>query len=236
MKQFLFGLIFISISGFAIFGQGKDFDTSFERGVTLANNGSFAEALVEFRNAESVSGSKLAKKRVAQLHFNIGVCHFRLERFADAISRFETAVNAFPKYERAHYALGMAASETRDWQKAERAFLDALKVNRSNGETWFDLGFVYLATSELPKARSAFENSLVLNTVDAATAHNNVGVILALSGERKGAERAFENAVRVSNGTYKIAAVNLLVVRGRQSENLVAANFTFGKQRNFFGE
>lgn len=236
MKQFLFGLIFISISGLAIFGQGKDFDTSFERGVALANNGSFAEALVEFRNAESVIGSKLTKKRLAQLHFNIGVCHFRLEKNADAISRFETAVRVFPKYERSHYALGMAASEMRDWQKAEGAFLDALKVNKANGETWFDLGFVYLATGELPKARAAFEKALELNTVDAATAHNNVGVIRALSGDRESAEVAFENAVRVSNGAYKIAAVNLAVIRKHRSDTLVAANFTLGKQRSFFGE
>jgi Flp pilus assembly protein TadD len=237
MKQFLFGLIFISISGFATFGQGKDFDTSFERGVTLANNGNFAEAFVEFRNAERlINGSKLTKKRLAQLHFNIGVCHFRMNKNAEAIGRFETAVQVFPKYERAHYALGMAASELRDWQKAERAFHDALKVNKANGEAWFDLGFVYLAKGEMLKARSAFETSIELKTIDAATAHNNVGVIRALSGDRDFAERAFENAVRVSNGAYKIAAVNLAVIRKHRTETLVAANFTLGKQRNFFGE
>lgn len=237
MKHFLFGLIFISISGLAVFAQEKNFDTAFERGVSLANQGGFVEALAEFQNAEAlVDSSRLSKKRLAQLQFNIGVCHFRLESNADAITRFETAVNVFPKYERAHYALGMAASRMLDWQKAERSFLDALKVNKTNGETWFDLAFVYLAKDEMLKAKAAFETSLELNTVDAATAHNNVGVISASFGDRKGAERAFENAVRVSNGTYKIAAVNLTLIRGRQSEILVAANFTLGKQRTFFGE
>jgi len=237
MKQFLFGLIFISISGLAIFAQGQDFDTSFERGVALANTGSFVEALTEFRNAESViGGAKLSKKHLAQLHFNIGVCHFRMNKITDAISRFETAVDIFPKYERAHYAFGMAASEARDWQRAERAFLDALKINKTNGETWFDLGFVYLAKGETLKARTAFESSLETGTVDAATAHNNVGVIRALSGDREFAEKAFENAVRVSSGTYKIAAVNLAFIRNQRTTNLVASNFTLGKQRNFFGE
>jgi len=237
MNQFIFGLVFISISGLAIFGQQRDFDTSFEGGISMANRGNFVEALAQFQNAESsIETSRLSKKRLAQLHFNIGVCHFRLEKNADALSRFETAVQLFPKYERAHYALGMAASRKFDWQKSERAFLNALKLNRSNAETWFDLAFVYLATGEMLRAKAAFETSLELNTVDAATAYNNIGVISASFGDRKNAERAFENSVRVSNGTYEIAAANLTVIRLRHEETLVAANLKFGMQRNFFGE
>ena len=57
MKQFLFGLIFISISAATIFGQEKNFDASFERGVALANQSRFAEALAEFQNAEALLDS-----------------------------------------------------------------------------------------------------------------------------------------------------------------------------------
>lgn len=210
MKQFIFGLILISCSATVIFGQDPNFGSVFVRGIALANRDSFAEALVEFQNAgKLLDGAKISKKTLAQLHFNIGVCYFRLESDHEAIGHFETAVRLYPKYERAHYALGMAALNARDWQKAARAFTNALKIDKTNGETWFDLAFAHLGANALDNATKAFQNSIVYKSVDSPLSHNNVGVLLAMKGDLQAAEAQFVKANELSSGRLVLARTNL---------------------------
>src|SRR5258707_10781843 len=79
----------------------------YERGLAAAGKSEFAVALKDFEtsqklaDADGVNGGFPAK-----VHFNIGVCLYRLDRSREAINELNTAIHlAGGSYEKAYYAL-----------------------------------------------------------------------------------------------------------------------------------
>ena len=50
----------------------------------------------------------------------------------------------------------MAESDLKNYDKAEDAFRNALKLDKTDGEAWFDLGLVYLAKDGIRESRKGF--------------------------------------------------------------------------------
>lgn len=71
------------------------------------------------------------------------------------------------------------------------------------------MALVLLAKKDFDTAQTAFQNALKYKTVNTAAAHNNIGVILALRGDVRAAEKKFETALRESNGKSTEAENNL---------------------------
>lgn len=210
MKRIIFG-IFIIISAFTL---GVPAQTAtrqwFEKGVKSAQAGKYEAALVDFKKSLVFAASENADVEfLAKIRFNIGVSLYRLRRNSEAAAEYEQAVKLNGDYEKAFYALGMARSELENWQEAESAFLEALRVDRRNGETWFDLAFVYLARKNFEAARAAFQKSIDYKSVDSSVGHNNLGVIFALNGDLPSAVREFEAALKESGGKLLEAERNL---------------------------
>lgn len=215
MRTLLF--VFIMVLAIGVSAQSPILQRTFNDGTKSAIAGEFEKALKSYKTALMISeNEQLGGYYLAKIHFNLGVCLYRLDKTKQAVLEFNTAIKLRKRdYQRAYYALGMAESQNRNWPEARAAFQKALKINTSDGEAWFDLAFVYLAEKDFENAGRAFRNSISHNSVDSALSHNNVGVILAMSGEFAAAEREFETALLSSGGRLIEAKNNLEYCKAR---------------------
>lgn len=233
MKRiFLSIFVILTASVLSVSAQSLGTRQIFEKGVSLANEEKFETALGEFRKSLTLAETEDAGSDFrAKIHFNIGVCFYRLKQNEKAVGEFEESIKlAKGDYEKAFYALGMAQAELKNWQKAEQAFRGAIRLNKRNGEAWFDLAFVYLANKNYDSAKTAFQRSIELKSVAASVGHNNLGVILAIGGDLTAAVREFETALKKSNGNFAVAERNLQFCRllGQNFSQDLVAKLEFG--------
>lgn len=181
MKELFFVGIFVLLLHIGAFAQ----NSQFEKGLSFAGNGDFQNALPYFQNSFN---SKLSAKKLAQIHYNIGVCFYRLNQPNSAIIELNQAISLNPNYERSFYALGMVLKDLKNFTESENAFRLALKIS-NNGETWFDLGLVLFELKKYEEAVTAFQNAEKLGSIAVAESHNNLGVIYALKGDFYSAEK-----------------------------------------------
>ncbi len=206
---------------------------AFEKGIVLAKSGKFETALGDFKKSRTLAETpETADNFRGKIHFNIGVCLYRLKLNEQAAAEFEEAIKlSRGDYEKAFYALGMTQAELKNWKDAEKAFRGAIGLNKQNGEAWFDLAFVYLANEDYDSARNAFQKSIALKSVAAPIGHNNLGVILAMNGDLTAAVKEFETALKKSNGKFTVAERNLQFCRslGQNFGQGLVAKLEFGK-------
>ncbi len=221
----IFSLITVLFFAFGISAQSPAATLSFNAGMRSAASGEFEKALKSYRTALTLVENEGSRSVLnAKLHFNIGVCLYRMERPTEAISEFEEAIRLRQgNYQKAAYALGMAESARGNWAKAEQAFRAAIKLNENDGEVWFDLGFAYLNQADFRKAEDAFRNSIIYKSKDSALSHNNIGVILAMKSDCSPAEKEFEMALALTGGELAEARENLEHCKARTSRELIAS-------------
>ncbi len=233
MKRIIFSIfVILSALTFSVSAQTAT-QSAFEKGMNLAQSGKYETALAEFQTSLAFAESDQTKNEfLAKIHFNIGVCLYQLKQNPKAAAEFEQAVKlSGGDYEKAFYALGMTQAELKNWQAAETAFRGALRLNKRNGEAWFDLAFVYLANNDYAAARNAFQKSVRYKSVAAPVGHNNLGVILAMNGDLTAAVKEFETALKKSNGKLLEAERNLQFCKslGQNFSQELVAKLEFGK-------
>ncbi len=234
MKR-LFLSIFVILTAIvsSVSAQSAATQRTFEKGIGLANAGKFETALADFKKSLTLAEIEDAGSDFrAKIHFNIGVCLYRLKQNEKSVGEFEEAIKlAKDDYEKAFYALGMAQAELQNWREAEEAFRGAIRLNKRNGEAWFDLAFVYLAQKDYDSAKQAFQKSVELKSVAASIGHNNLGVILAINGDIDSAMKEFETALKKSNGKFTVAERNLQFCKslGQNFSQDLVAKLEFGK-------
>ena len=219
-------LILVLIFSVSISAQSPSVLRLFNDGTGLAKVGSFAEASRSYRESLTAAlDENVTFEFLARSHYNIGVCEYKLGHAPEAIREFEQAIDLRSgDYSQATYALGMVHLENQNWTDAEDAFLATIRLDKKNGEAWFDLGFAYLGQGDLEHAESAFRASIALKSVDAAWSHNNIGVLLALKGDVQAAEREFKSALKLSGGVMTKAKANLEYCRSVAGEPKLLAN------------
>ena len=202
---FVFTLIFAG----SVMAQSPMASRSFGEATRFANAGEFEKALKGYRLTLMAADGETGEFAV-RIHYNLGVCHYRLGRLKAAASEFTTAIQlAKGRHHRAFYALGMTESALENWPAARTAFLNALEINPADGEAWFDLAFVYLAERDYDDTAKAFRKAIENKSVDSALGHNNIGVIMAMKSDLAGAEKEFEAALIESGGRLIEARKNL---------------------------
>ena len=178
-------LLFILVLVFSVSAQ-----SNFTEATNFALNGQYEKALASYRAAQSNAKDAESSARV---HYNIGVCLYRLDRPADAVPELQEALRLKgDRYRQAWYALGMAQVGLKNTAAARKAFMQAVALDKKDAEAWFDLGLVLIAEKELPAALEAFQKAVEFRSLNSADAHNNIGVIRALSGDIAAAIREFE--------------------------------------------
>ncbi len=212
--------IFVCVFAVGVSAQSSSVTRPFNEGTRFANSGEFEKGLSSYHTAaEAAKSESVDMNYLARLHYNLGVCEFRLGHNEQAVAEFDQAIRLKNgDYVRAFYALGMAESARENWPKAQAAFLEAVRSNRANGEAWFDLAFAYLRENDFANAEAAFRNSIAYKSVDSALGHNNVGVLLAMRGDLNAAEKEFETALRSSGGQLVEAKSNLDYCRAHAAE------------------
>lgn len=178
-------LLFILVLVFSVSAQDH-----FAEATNFALNGQYEKALSNYRAAQDQAKDA---ESAARVHYNIGVCLYRLDRPADAVPELKEAIRLkADSYQQAWYALGMAQAGLKNTAAAREAFTRALALDKKDAEAWFDLGLVLITGKEFPAAREAFQKAVEFRSVNSPDAHNNIGVIHALSGDIAAAIKEFE--------------------------------------------
>lgn len=213
MRHFLF--IFILSLAAHVSAQSSAVMTPFEEGTRLSKAGDYDKARVSFKSALSASlGENASFAILSRLHYNLGVCEYKLGKTDEAVNEFDQAIELRSgDYAKASFALGRAHLDLEHWTDAEDALLSVIRHDSKNAEAWFDLAFAYLGQSDLVHAEMAFRSAIALKSVDTAWAHNNLGVILAAKGDLAGAEKEFNAALKASGGELTEARGNLDILR-----------------------
>jgi len=85
------------------------------------------------------------------------------------------------RYARAQRSLGRHYFSAGNYSKSAEAYSKALKINQTNGSTWFALGCALLELSEFEKAAEAFSRTVQLDDTD-AEAWSNLATALLRKG------------------------------------------------------
>lgn len=219
MKK-LFLIKFILLFNFGVIAQVSEFDL----GIKAANSNEFENARAHFQKSLNYN---LSNKQLALVHYNIGVCFYRLNQPDDALKHFEQAVYLQKNHAKAFYALGMSHADLQNWQEAEKSFQKAIKVSKNkNGEIWFDLAFVYINQKKYDEAFSCFQKAIIFGSQANGASHNNLGVIYAIKGDLLMANIEIEKAKKLG---FAEAEENLTILRKLLSSNnnneILSVNF-----------
>ena len=220
MRVLFFVLVIFVLS---LPAQTPNVKKAFDAGTQNARNGKFEKAIENYRQTLLLAGIERPNDDfLARVHFNLGVCFYRLKQAEKAAAEFNEAVKLSGRtYQKAFYAFGMTQKDLGNLKKAENAFRDALKIEKTDGEAWFDLALLYLQIQDFDAATAAFENAVRFKSVASADAYNNLGVIFALRHEFDLAEKQFEAALMLSNGKLSLALSNLQFCRFYRQKNQV---------------
>jgi tetratricopeptide (TPR) repeat protein len=183
--------------------------TSIKRGNSLYVKGDYSAAIEEYKRVRPQSGEKYS-----QALYNIGVCYFEQWRTEEAIEMYKKAIAAREgRYAKAWYALAIALEELNQQAEANEAYHQAIALSsgRESGAAHFQLGLLLAAEKDYERAATHFTQAITAETTPGS--HNNLGVMLALKGRLREAEKHFEVALRQSGGTFADAAHNLKLCR-----------------------
>jgi len=114
-------------------------------------------------------------------------------RPGEAAKQLETAVANDPNDETAHSNLVAVYWELQQWDKAEQHYRIAAKLNPATNSHYV-FGLVMLDRKRYPEAAEAFRRALELNPRDNG-ANTQLGRVLELQGDLKGAIRQYEIAL-----------------------------------------
>jgi tetratricopeptide (TPR) repeat protein len=171
----------------------------FMEGVKAYNAGNFAEAARFFEAAVQKAPT------VADLHVNLALAYFRLNRVPDAVAGLEKAASLAPNDPKVQFQLGSAYVDMKDLPKAAAAMEQGLsKVTDPKDPLVYEarttLGSVYFAQGAAEKAQQQYEQALTVQP-DGATALLGLGKVHFSRSNVKEALAAFEKVVSAHPGT-----------------------------------
>jgi tetratricopeptide (TPR) repeat protein len=211
--------------------------TYFEKGTELVQTNNYVEAIDQYRTSLRLIESDQIKKQhtlKSIIHYNIGICFYKLENFKEAESELLQSVKLSEnKYEKAIYALGLSQIELGMLTDATNSFIKVIKLNEKNSEAWFDLAMALLDQKQYRIAEKAFRQSIKYKSTRIAEAQNNIGVIYAFMGDINLAILHFENALLISGGKLVVAKSNLEFCKHYENINskLLLANLSIKRGR-----
>lgn len=142
-------------------------------------------------------------------------------RAEEAIEQFRRAVEADPVYTNARFNLGSAVLARGQFQEAASIFRVALLAHPNDGAaraqltaSLIPLAMKAVAAGQFGTAVNLYRELVGLDSTN-ADLRNNLGILLARTGDRTGAIEQFEAALK-ANPSHATARRNLDQLRGRQ--------------------
>jgi tetratricopeptide (TPR) repeat protein len=119
MRSLLF--LFVLILSINTAAQSPHVSKLFGDGTKAANASRYDAALESYRTALSAAENEYVSAGYrAQLHYNIGVCYFHLDRFELAASQFRSAILLKRDYVNAYSALNAIRMKQRSLRAGDR--------------------------------------------------------------------------------------------------------------------
>lgn len=128
-------------------------------------------------------------------HFRLGSALFVQQKPAEAAVEFERSLQRNPRQPRAAKLLGLCYHLLKDNDKAEKAFLLAVKLDPGDADAHFFLGRLHYLKNFFEKARKELEFALKLNPRD-PRAHSYLALTLEAMGDNDKALAEHQAAVK----------------------------------------
>ena len=106
--------------------------------------------------------------------------------YDDARIQYETVLSLEPHHATAHHMLGRISDMSKQFDQAERHYLEALSANREDGYLLSDLGYSYLLQGRVDEARKYLMQAITREP-DLAIAKVNLAAAYAYAGDKNGA-------------------------------------------------
>lgn len=159
-----------------------------ELGLAAFNRGDLALAIQCLEAAVAVNG------KVALYQRNLGEICRRAGLLEKAEAAGRRAVKLAPSDIDAHYNLGLAYTDARNYRKAVACYRQALKLNPRHNLSWNNLGSALEQEGDKDQALAAYEKAIAIDPRH-AEAQNNAGAIYSEQGRLAQARTAFQAAI-----------------------------------------
>ena len=133
-------------------------------------------------------------KKVGLYQRNYGEMCRRLGRLDEAIRAGKASCKLAPGDVDAHYNLGLAYTDAKDYSHAIKSYRKALKLNPNHGLSWNNLGSAIEQQGDKDAAQEAYAKAVKLNPQH-AEAQNNLGAIFSERGKLDEARASFQVAI-----------------------------------------
>ena len=214
MKQIrlLFAFLLFTLSSVAVLGQGSDSSSSdaIRRGNERFSRGEYQLAIKEYGRVSPDAGETYATAL-----YNTGVCFYELWNTTEAISYYRKAVaSRLGRYPAALHALGAALRDEGQIAEAKQAIDQSIRTSGGRyAPAHYLSALMAMSEGDHQRAATAFKRSIDAFKAERKdrfpAGHNNLGVALARMGRLAEARRAFEIALRQSEGEFEEATHNL---------------------------
>jgi predicted O-linked N-acetylglucosamine transferase (SPINDLY family) len=166
-----------------------------DRGVILAANGLFADALSCFERAVTLNpGYNEARN-------NLGRGLRSLGRLDEAVAQFELVLKSTPDSPVAHFNLAAVLELIGRQSDAEKHYRRAISLRSDFVDAHIHLASLLQDMDRLPEALAHAERAVALRP-DSAGARNNLGNIMRALGRRTEAIAQYETALRIDPNFY----------------------------------
>lgn len=210
-------------------------DAAHDRGVALARNKQFSQAIQCFQQALDIDPTRINTWRNLALAYTQShqteqaeKCHAeivalqpesadalqewakllrRLKRFGEAAERLAKAADLEPCSARAHMELGLTLAEAELGEQAKKAYLRALELQPDYADALNNLGVLYQDMGRLDESAGYLRRATRIEPRGAG-AHNNLGVVLAVQRRFEEANECYHKALAIEPD-YAIAWNNL---------------------------
>ncbi len=178
----------------SLLGRAVTLDPAFaeahnDRGVILAANGSFADAIPCFERAVALNPGYIEARN------NLGRGLRSLGRLDEALVQFEQVLKAAPDSPLAHFNLGSVLELAGQRPDAEKHYRSAIALRPDFVDAHLQLALLLQNSDRLPEALAHAERAVALRP-DSAGARNNLGNILRSLGRREEAIAQYQAALR----------------------------------------
>jgi protein O-GlcNAc transferase len=166
-----------------------------DKGVILAANGSFTDAVACFEQAVRL------RPGYHEARNNLGRGLRSLGRFDEARSQFEQVLKSAPESSVAHFNLASVLELAGRKPEAERHYRGAISLRPDFADAHVHLASLLQDMNRLPEALAHAEQAVALRP-DSAGARNNLGNILRTMGRREEAIAQYEAAIATDPDSF----------------------------------
>jgi len=130
----------------------------YNRGLVLAENGSYLDAIQQFQTSLSID------PQFIDARYNLGVTFQKLKSYEKALGEFKTVVRKRPDVPEYHFALGNSYFYLGRYDDAADAFEDVVERDPYYRKAQYSLAVCYEKMGEKTKAKRAWQRYLEIDT------------------------------------------------------------------------